>query len=389
MTGTHTHGMRWIAQSLLAAGLLCWLPTPAHATVMHGIDTVTPDAGADVPAEESDEDRVVTAYIRSCLGAVQQGCEQLRREAVPILKEDVLTLGASADPAQLPLLADMLQSNEAELRTAAADAIGMIGPTPVETPALAAALADSSPLVRTAAYMALEQSHDPGARPVVDKQLMARARASALDDAESFKTVRDHFIGRRDDSQHLKEDFNYTVDPAYLKELEQIASGRGDKALAQEEKVFSPTITLKTVQAEQPSMSQLELAQKWFGLFDGRGVNKAAVRATQRGDALSRNEQEPSALEAAIRYYELAGDTATIGGVKAKAETLGDAWAGKNDLKKAIAYYQIAENNGKMKATEDRLEARTQKQLKEMEKDDSQQKQFKKEQDELEKELGF
>jgi hypothetical protein len=377
------------AQLLLAAVLLGWLPSPAQATVMRGIDTEMPAVGPAGATGESDEDRAVTAYLKACVTGAGQGCDPLRKQAVPILKEDLLTLGANADPAYLPLLADMLDSDEPELRTAAADAIGMIGPTPAETPALAALLDDTAPLVRTAAYMALEQSRDPGARPVVDRSLMARARAVTVDDPESITTIRDHFIGRRDDSRHLKEAYNYTADPAHLKELETIASDRGDRALAQEEKVYNPTINLKTVENEQPSRAQVELAQKWYGLFEGTGPSKAAVRATQRGDALSRNEQEPSALEAAIRYYELAGDDAKIGAVKAKAEKLGDAWAGKDDLKKAVAYYQVAENDDKMKAAEERLESRIRKQTKEMQKDESQQKQFKKEQEELEKELGF
>jgi hypothetical protein len=371
-------------------GLVLCAGMPAHATVMRGIDTEVPVAAVE-ESGESEEDQAVNAYLQSCLAGLKQvkGCDALRQEAVPIIKEDVLTLGASADPAQLPVLVDILQSDEADLRVAAADAIGMIGPTPAETPALMIAFNDRIPTVRSAAYMALEQSRDPATKSIVDKGMIALARTGAADDTETFQTVLDHFTRRRDDSQHLKEAFNYIVDPAYLKELEQVASDRGNKALAQEEKVFSPTINLKVVAAEQPSRSQLELAHKWFAFFAGSNGNKVVERAKKRGDFLALDEQEPPALQAAILYYELADDQQKIDETKGKADKLGDTYAKKEDFKRAIAYYQIAENNEKMKELEDLQENRVKKQLKEMQKDESQQKQFKKEQNELEKELGF
>lgn len=385
---------RWMGgmvRGVLGVGLLLWAVCPAHATVMRGIDTATPGELKEAPGGESGEDQVVNAYLHSCVEGAKpdKGCDKLRQEAVPIIKEDVLTLGASADPAHLRVLAEILQSDEPELRTAAADAIGMIGPTPAETPALAEAFNDQVPTVRTAAYMALEQSRDPATKPIVDRGMLAQARAGSVDDTDTFRTVLDHFTQRRENSQALKEAYNYVVDPNYLKELEKMASDRGEKALAQEEKVFIPTINLKVVAAEQPSRSQLELARKWFAFFEGPNVNKVAERSMKRGDFLARDEQEPAALQAAMLYYELADNQQKIDTIRAKADKLGDAWAKKDEPKKAIAYYQIAENNAKVKELEAMLETRVKKQLKEMQKDETQQKQFKKEQEDLEKELGF
>jgi hypothetical protein len=391
MNRSDVQWMKGLVWSGVFFGLLLWAVCPAHATVIRGIDTATPGELKEAPAGESREDQVVNAYLHSCVEGAKpdKGCDKLRHEAVPIIKEDVLTLGASADPTHLRVLADILQSDEAELRTAAADAIGMIGPTPAETPALAEAFNDQVRVVRTAAYMALEHSRDPATKPIVDRGMITQARAGSTDDTETFQAILDHFNQRRDDSQHLKEEYNYVVDPGYLKELEKMASDHGDKALAQEEKLFSPTINLKVVAAEQPSRSQLELARKWFAFFEGAGGNKVVERSEKRGDFLALDEQEPQALHAAIRYYELVDDQQKIGKTRGKADKLGDAWAKKDEVKKAIAYYQIAENDAKMRELETLLETRVKKQLKEMQKDETQQKQFKKEQEDLEKELGF
>ena len=65
--------------------------------------------------------------------------EETRDGAVRILREDILTMGATADQSLLPTLAKVLSSKEPDLREAAANAMGMIGPTANETNALAQA----------------------------------------------------------------------------------------------------------------------------------------------------------------------------------------------------------------------------------------------------------
>ena len=86
-----------------------------------------------------------------------------RDSAVRILREDILTMGATADQSHLPILVKVLRSSEPDLREAAANAIGMIGPTANETSALAQLLPDPVPLVAQAARRALEASPDPAA----------------------------------------------------------------------------------------------------------------------------------------------------------------------------------------------------------------------------------
>ena len=88
----------------------------------------------------------------------QMGTEsgpQLRTDAVRILKEDLEMIGSTADPAYLPILVPILRSGDAELRKAAADAIGIIGPTDEETPELTRLLKDPAAPVAAAAKRAL------------------------------------------------------------------------------------------------------------------------------------------------------------------------------------------------------------------------------------------
>jgi len=67
-------------------------------------------------------------------------------------------------------LAKVLSSKEPDLREAAANAMGMIGPTVSETNALARLLTDAEAPVARAARRALEASRDPAAL-----QLLANA----------------------------------------------------------------------------------------------------------------------------------------------------------------------------------------------------------------------
>ena len=91
-----------------------------------------PDAVFAAPAGDASSLRKETlkTYFASCRGtaAKDPACDRTRKEAVDILKESLLTLGSTADRAHVPLILGMFKSEEVELRMAAADAVGMIGP---------------------------------------------------------------------------------------------------------------------------------------------------------------------------------------------------------------------------------------------------------------------
>jgi hypothetical protein len=119
---------------------------------------------------ESDNVDPQTAKDRTVLRFIQAGTgsdAETRDGAVRILREDILTMGATADQGHLPTLAKVLRSKEPDLREAAANAIGMIGPTANETSALGQLLRDPVAPVAQAARHALEASRDPAARQLL------------------------------------------------------------------------------------------------------------------------------------------------------------------------------------------------------------------------------
>lgn len=97
-----------------------------------------------------------------------------RAAAVQILKDDIRTMGATADPAHLPMLRKLLRSEVPELRMAAADAIGMIRPTAAETAALVKLFEDPLAPVAEAARRALSSSADPAARAIAAKPVASK-----------------------------------------------------------------------------------------------------------------------------------------------------------------------------------------------------------------------
>jgi hypothetical protein len=100
----------------------------------------------------SPKDETVKKYVDGCWGrpAKEAGCDKLRKDAVEILKEDLHTLGSSANRSYLLTILPAFTSDEAELRIAAADAIGMIGPQDSDAEFLAPLANDPVPDVRKA-----------------------------------------------------------------------------------------------------------------------------------------------------------------------------------------------------------------------------------------------
>lgn len=103
-------------------------------------------------AAASPKSDIVDGFVKGCIGkqAKAPDCDKLRPQFVEILKDDLLTLGSSADRKHLPDIVRMFRSDEVELRLAAADAIGMIGPQDSDLALLAPLTNDPVPDVRHA-----------------------------------------------------------------------------------------------------------------------------------------------------------------------------------------------------------------------------------------------
>lgn len=112
-------------------------------------------ATAVAPTARLDGEDGKDLLVMNFIGAGKNSDRKLRDEAVRVLKEDILEMGATADPSHLSALAIILRSPHAELRAAAADAIGMIGATQDEVPELERLTKDSAAEVANAAKRAL------------------------------------------------------------------------------------------------------------------------------------------------------------------------------------------------------------------------------------------
>jgi len=140
---------------LLSGALAC--PDFARATSLVG------SAPPEASTAPSPKDEVVKKYLDGCRAkAVRDGadatCDKLKKEAVEILKEDVHTLGSSADRTYIPFILTLFKSDEPELRIAAADALGMIGPQDAYAETLARAANDPVPDVRRAMAQMLQHA---------------------------------------------------------------------------------------------------------------------------------------------------------------------------------------------------------------------------------------
>jgi len=147
-------------------------PGNAHAAIITGLLIVTclplsdllwtastsaaaqQSATAAAPADDP-EDRTVTNYLRDCGGKAPKNatCDKLGHDFVAILKEDLLTLGSTADRKYVPDIVRFFRKRpEVELRIDAAHAIGMIGPEDSDVKMLVPMTNDPVPDVRYAVF---------------------------------------------------------------------------------------------------------------------------------------------------------------------------------------------------------------------------------------------
>ena len=157
---THTSVVGASALFMMALGSFS---SPSEATSLRGIGS-TPEG---VQASSSKgrtlaKQSIVGQYTNTCANkpASTAPCDKIKKDAVEILTEDLRTLGSSADRTYLPAILGIFKSNEIELRIAAADAIGMMGPQDQDVETLAPLANDPVPDVRRAVSQAI--SHGKG-----------------------------------------------------------------------------------------------------------------------------------------------------------------------------------------------------------------------------------
>jgi len=110
------------ARSVVVTGLVIALGIPSHSPLLWAAPP--PAAGqqpaptASKPADDR-EDQIVANYLRDCRGQAPKNpsCDQLRKDFVAILKEDLWTLGSTADRQYIPDIVRFFRNRpEVELR---------------------------------------------------------------------------------------------------------------------------------------------------------------------------------------------------------------------------------------------------------------------------------
>lgn len=192
-----------------------------------------------------------------------------------------------------------------------------------------------------------------------DRVMMERFQAQP-DNRAVFDTVFDHFHLHRRAAEQLK-----TLRAHALKKAKQL--------LEDEDKQFA---------SDRESLRQIESAKDWLAYVEGAEKNSAAERAEKRGDTLAA-ETTRHFLRLAVSYYDFADKPAKTKTIRDKAKKLGDGAKQHGENEAAAEYYQIAGLNKESVELQKRTEAQHKQD------EGNRQKQFKKDQDNLEKELGM
>jgi hypothetical protein len=167
--------------------------------------------------------------------------------------------------------------------------------------------------------------------------------------------------------------FKYKNNDARVAELRQLAAKNAELELGNEEKAFA---------ARKESFQELGNAKDWFYYVSEGAAKKVRERAEQRGDTLAK-EDTFRHLENARRYFSIAEAKSKETALKDKAMLLAQAHEKKGEITQARDFYSLAGASAKGNELQQRAEAQYQKS------EDKRQKQFKKGQSDLEKELGM
>jgi len=167
-----------VGASALLMTALGSFSSPSEATSLRGVGSTPEGIQTSSPKSgNSAKQSIVGQYANTCANkpASTAPCDKIKKDAVEILTEDLRTLGSSANRTYLPAILGIFKSDEVELRIAAADAIGMIGPQDQDVETLAPLANDPVPDVRRAASQAI--SHGKGSAISLLGQRTASVRA--------------------------------------------------------------------------------------------------------------------------------------------------------------------------------------------------------------------
>ncbi len=212
-------------------------------------------------------------------------------------------------------------------------------------------------------------------------------------DPGAFGEAFRHFSNRRDFNG---TDDTYRTDPKYEAELKANASVQAAAVFATEEKEWNLKEVNIAGDPSQRSLATLQRSRSWAEFYSDPLLKKIAERAVLRGDDLAKNGSSPQTLQSAIAFYRFAPAEQKVPAVQKTAEKKGDEAAAAGKTMDAAGWYGVSGNEAKMKAMTKQFEKEAQKMaegakksVESLKKSDADRSKFRKEQDDLEKELGF
>jgi hypothetical protein len=169
---------------------------------------------------------------------------------------------------------------------------------------------------------------------------------------------------------------------SFIKELREIAAARAAKFRKLENELFQPTLYAPV---------NLEYALEWLPYAGDDGSQKKTIMtlAGQRGDMLASHEG-CNDLGPTIEYYKIAGNQTKARQATAKAMRLSESFEKQGAYPAAAKCYAAAGAQDKAAHAEDMANAKREQNAATYEKNEQSRKEkFSKDQDDLEKELGF
>jgi hypothetical protein len=200
--------------------------------------------------------------------------------------------------------------------------------------------------------------------------------------ADAHRTMLAYAKAHPDDYKVVQKAVDYfkrwESEPPQLKEAKDLAMHGGDRLLIKEEKDYA-------AHKYEDAFEDLKESRKWFELADDD--RRAQALAKKRGEALLA-EKSHDAVEHAFDYYYDFNLNLEV--ARARANKLGDEAERKGDFDLAGKFYSLSGDSTRQDALAKKLATIQKRKERQQEQADSKrQGKFEKEQQSLEKELGF
>lgn len=289
---TRHQSLTFLATKVLVAGWFLVVPYSAWAASPQG----TGQSQAKAPGG-SPKSQLVAKYLQDCAGkpAKDANCEKLKKDSVAILTEDLRRLGSTANRKYMPAILRMFWSDEPELRIAAADAIGMIGPQDQDVDMIIPLTNDPVPDVRSAV-----------------SNMLGRGKGNAI--SLLRQRVMPHRSGRTPDAPTDAAKYAMPVSPdsAYMFDSSDVSVGR----LSYVAKAKSDPAKFYKAKAKKGPFPLQEFKDKYRYQFQDEDEALRQAQEAQGKEIEAAPPPDPTNVQAFNEYMQKIASVGAAQGVK-------------------------------------------------------------------------